>query len=202
MNRYYFHIESNACSGCKTCVAACKDLHDLPVGVNFRHIIMAETGEWKNADGIITGVPGAYNLSVSCNHCADPHCVTGCPTGAMQINGKGVVIVDETLCMGCGYCTWNCPYEAPVINPNTGKAGKCDMCIDRLDKGVDPVCVEACPLRSIHITTEQDNGFNPEEAAVYPLPDPAITKPSLLITRHRSAVTGNYKKTHKKSKNG
>jgi tetrathionate reductase subunit B len=33
-------------------------------------------------------------------------------------------------------------------NPVTGTADKCDFCLHRVTKGLEPACVEACPSRA------------------------------------------------------
>ncbi|MED9873116.1 MAG: 4Fe-4S dicluster domain-containing protein, partial [Eggerthellaceae bacterium] len=42
-----FFFNANECSGCKACVAACKDIHNLPVGKKFRKVVTFEAGEWQ-----------------------------------------------------------------------------------------------------------------------------------------------------------
>ncbi len=36
MAHYGFYFDAESCIGCHTCQVACKDTHDLPVGVNRR----------------------------------------------------------------------------------------------------------------------------------------------------------------------
>ena len=33
-----FHIDLATCTGCKTCMIACKDKNNLPVGVKWRRV--------------------------------------------------------------------------------------------------------------------------------------------------------------------
>jgi anaerobic dimethyl sulfoxide reductase subunit B (iron-sulfur subunit) len=44
-----------------------------------------------------------------------------------------------------------CPYGAPQFAGNAPglKMSKCDMCIDRLEKGDKPICVLSCSLRAL-----------------------------------------------------
>ena len=66
---------------------------------------------------------------------------------------------------------------------------KCDMCYDLVDKGEKPACVDACPMRALD--------FGPldkliekygQVRTIFPLPDEAMTRPSLIIKLHRTAA--------------
>jgi anaerobic dimethyl sulfoxide reductase subunit B len=185
-----FHVDMRACLGCRTCVIACKDKHDLPVGQNFRRVIEVEGGSYTDAgNGAVIPHVYAYYISVACNHCADPRCVANCPTGAMRKRPEdGVVAVDQAVCIGCKYCTWSCPYGAPQYNPATGRTGKCDLCADLRALGEEPVCVTACPVRAIHWgpVAELKERFGGTTDLVG-LPPSAATRPSALFTPHRDA---------------
>jgi anaerobic dimethyl sulfoxide reductase subunit B (iron-sulfur subunit) len=185
-----FHVDMQACLGCRTCVIACKDRHDLPVGQNFRRVVEVEGGGYTDAgNGAALPHVFAYYISIACNHCEDPRCVANCPTGAMQKNpADGVVSIDQAVCIGCKYCTWSCPYGAPQYNPATGKTGKCDLCADLRAEGEEPVCVTACPVRAIHWgpVSELKQRFG-GTMDLHGLPDPAATRPSALYTPHRDA---------------
>ncbi len=66
-------------------------------------------------------------------------------------NGVFVSDVDETKCVGCGYCVEVCPYNARSINEITKKAVVhpflCDSC---------GACVVACPSGAAYIRDLQD----------------------------------------------
>ncbi|MDF2419390.1 4Fe-4S binding protein, partial [Trueperella pyogenes] len=36
---YGFFFDQELCTGCKACQIACKDKHDLPIGVNWRRVV-------------------------------------------------------------------------------------------------------------------------------------------------------------------
>ena len=76
-----------------------------------------------------------FHLSMSCNHCLDPACLEGCPTNAYEKLDNGVVAHHADDCIGCQYCTWNCPYSVPVFQPDRRIVTKCDMCLPRLEDG-------------------------------------------------------------------
>jgi len=188
MKRPAFYFDSTACSGCKACQVACKDKNDLSPGLTWRRIYEIEGGDWVRKDGAITEKPFGYFLSVSCNHCAEAPCIGSCPTGALHANEDGFIILDYMLCMGCNYCEWTCPYGALKMDSSRGIMTKCDFCIDYLYEGRNPACVDACPMRALEFgyfdTLSARRGTT---AVVFPLPDPAQTKPGLVIRPHRDA---------------
>lgn len=179
----------DACTGCKTCMIACIDKHDLPESVLFRRVTEYAGGNWvRNANGSYEQDVFAYYLSISCNHCENPICVRSCPTTAMHKDENGIVSVDHNKCVGCRYCEWGCPYSAPQYNAQKGKMEKCDFCRDYLEQGKPPACVSACPTRALKFGEyEELVALYGTVQAVAPLPDPTITQPNLLFTANRNA---------------
>lgn len=187
-----FVHESKYCTGCRACQIACKDLHDLEVGQRWRRVYTVQGGGFAKdgqGDGYVQNV-FAYNLSVSCNHCTDPRCVKNCPSGAMTKRTEdGVVFVNQDICIGCGMCKWSCPYDAPQMNEELGRMGKCDFCKDLQAEGKNPVCVDACPLRLIHFgDIEELRKQYGGSAAVASMPEASITQPNLVIVAHKDAM--------------
>jgi len=186
---YAFHFDSTYCSGCKACQAACKDKNQLPVGVLWRRVVEVSGGEWQRHGGAWNNTVFAYNLSISCNHCVHPKCAGVCPVDAYNVRDDGIVILDPSKCVGCGYCAWACPYGAPQYNPQAGHMTKCDFCLDQLEQGLPPVCVAACPLRVLDYggdTVEQGVALwavSPEEHP-FTLPVYSHTQPRLAIQPH------------------
>lgn len=85
-NTFGFYFDAESCIGCHTCQIACKDVHDLPVGTNYRSVRSFVTGE-----GV---APRMYHLSLSmpgCNLCSDLRacgeqvaCVVSCPMRCLE----------------------------------------------------------------------------------------------------------------------
>jgi anaerobic dimethyl sulfoxide reductase subunit B (iron-sulfur subunit) len=188
MKRLAFYFDASACSGCKTCQMACKDKHDLGPGQRWRRVYEVTGGGWVKQGSTWQQDVFAYNLSMSCNHCEDPICVKNCPTRALYKRADGIVRIDQGLCIGCKYCAWVCPYGAPQFNPQTGVMGKCDFCADYLDEGKNPSCVDACPMRALDFGDLEAlrEKYGPGDL-IHPLPDPAITGPSICIRAHPQA---------------
>ncbi len=183
MTQYAFFFDSTRCTGCKTCELACKDYKNLDQTVAYRKVYDYEGGAWDVAsDGTCTTTAYVYHVSMSCNHCDNPACVKVCPTGAMHKDEKtGLVSVDESKCMGCGYCHMACPYNAPKVDRAVGHSVKCDGCADRVAAGKDPICVGACPLRALEFGPVDEMAAKGVRAAIEPLPEPSFTSPNLYI---------------------
>lgn len=47
MTQFGFYFDSAKCTGCKTCMVACKDKNNLPVGMNFRRVAEYSGGSWR-----------------------------------------------------------------------------------------------------------------------------------------------------------
>lgn len=177
-----FFVNIADCTGCKACQIACKDKNNLPVGVRWRRVFQYEGGDWVNQDGqMIPSNVFAYSVSAACMHCQSPVCVDVCPAGAMTKREDGIVQIDDNKCIGCRYCSWACPYGAPQFNESLGVMTKCNMCADLVDQGQRPACVEACPYRAMDFGTLEDlQARHGSFASPAPLPDPGITKPSVV----------------------
>lgn len=139
-------IDLNTCVRCDDCVRGCADAH------GGRPRFIREGSKYEN-----------LLIPKSCYHCRDPVCLVGCPTGAIHRAGKrGVVKIDDQICIGCSTCANSCPYNAIVMH-QTGEvwpedmvpislrgnprrvASKCDLCYDA---GHEPACVSNCPQGS------------------------------------------------------
>ncbi|MDR1088339.1 MAG: dimethylsulfoxide reductase subunit B, partial [Coriobacteriales bacterium] len=183
MTQYGFYFDTSRCTGCKTCQLACIDFHDLTGRLTYRRIYDYEGGSWEqDVHGAWHQDAFMYHVSLSCNHCNLAVCVYVCPTGAMHKEENGIVRVDQTVCIGCGYCTMACPYGAPHISEVTHTSAKCDGCYARLEEQKKPICVEACPLRALEFDdiTVLRNTYG-SLAAIAPLPDEHYTLPNLVI---------------------
>ncbi len=179
-----FYVDTTACSGCKACQVACKDKHDLEVGRLWRRVATIEGGDWVRNGAAWTTTAFAYSVSLACMHCEQPACVDACPTRAMQKREDGSVVIAADRCIGCRYCEWVCPYGAPRYDARAGRMTKCDLCADERQAGRPPACVAACPMRALEVgeLRELEARHGTSGRNMYPLPDPGITRPSIVIT--------------------
>jgi len=142
-----FFFNQTRCSGCLTCVVACRQWHSID----------RERTSWRRVETIEEGSFPDLRvsfLSLSCLHCENCPCIPSCPSSAMTKREQdGIVLVDPQKCLGgstCGHCRKACPYAMPQFNPNQDcKMEKCNFCLDRLAQGRRPICVEACPMGAL-----------------------------------------------------
>ncbi|UCE48948.1 MAG: dimethylsulfoxide reductase subunit B [Phycisphaerales bacterium] len=190
--QYGFFIDSQVCAGCKTCVMACKDRHDLEVGRNYRRVYEIEGGDWVKQGSAWMSRVFAYYVSISCNHCADPACVEACPTQAHHRRANGIVEIDSDKCVGCRLCERACPYGAPQYHEKSAKMTKCDFCLHDVEEGRAPACVTACPLRAIAFGEISDLRTKyGDQCEVFPLAPASKTRPNLVLRAHRDAHRAN-----------
>jgi formate dehydrogenase iron-sulfur subunit len=141
--QYRFGFSMSACIGCHSCEVACAEQNGLPADTVWRRVGEVEGGTFPDTR--------RFQLSMSCNHCLDAACLTGCPTNAYEKLDNGVVAHHADECIGCQYCTWGCPYSVPVFQPDRRIVTKCDLCLPRLGEGLMPACASACPTHAITV---------------------------------------------------
>jgi len=185
-----FYVNSDACSGCKTCQVACKDRNNLPAGVHWRRVYEVTAGTWARRAAAWTTSALAYHLSVACFHCDQPPCTRSCTVDAIWKREDGVVLIDQGRCTRCYKCEADCPYGAIRHGGPSDPVGKCDFCAPEVDAGRPPACVAACPNRALAFGSLDDlRKAHGKVDRVFPLPDASPAGPSLVVTPHRSAGT-------------
>ncbi len=135
-HRWGMVVDLRKCIGCQACTVACHMENDVPIG-KFRTIV-------SNYEIKIGNKTRSVVLPRLCNHCEDPACIPVCPVKATYQRDDGMVVVDNSRCVGCAYCVQACPYDARFINPETNTADKCTFCVHRVEAGLLPACVETC----------------------------------------------------------
>lgn len=146
--RYAFLFDMDKCIGCRGCAMACKNFNQLEPGMVWRQVYPLGREIYPH--------PGRAFLSLSCNHCDHPVCVTCCPTRSYHQRKDGIVTHNAATCIGCQNCIRNCPYGAPRYNSVTGKAEKCGMCWERIEAGLLPACVLGCVTGALKIINLED----------------------------------------------
>jgi Fe-S-cluster-containing dehydrogenase component/CRP-like cAMP-binding protein len=145
-------IDLESCARCGHCAWACSEMYGVARLVRRGDKVVARVD--GHGDG---EAPQHLMLPNSCQHCENPACMVGCPTGAIGRDPGGEVFIREELCTGCGACAKACPWDniqmasrplgtpAPAGGKYEELAVKCDLC-----RGYEgPACVQACPTGSI-----------------------------------------------------
>jgi Fe-S-cluster-containing dehydrogenase component len=144
--RYALVIDTTKCTGCGACRTVCQLKNNLPGESSYIHIL--SQGDPSNPTF----------LPVQCQHCAEPPCARVCPARATYHDESGVVLIQEKKCVGCKYCELACPYQARVFDEERGVADKCWLCLDLVEQGQDPACVQACKLGARSFGRQDDAG--------------------------------------------
>ena len=172
-HQWAFGVDATKCIGCLRCVDACKtennvdrDAHHFRTWVE-RYVTLEGDDKARidsQSDPVNIAASGsekeyrfanrykdakvekAFFVPKLCNHCTHPACVQVCPTGATFKTADGVVLIDHTYCIGCQYCVQACPYGARFFNSEKKVTDKCTWCYHRITKGLQPACVEVCPV--------------------------------------------------------
>lgn len=172
--QYSFEVDLDKCSGCNACVVACHSLNGLD-----------ESESWRTT-GTLVGEKANVTVTSSCHHCVDPGCANGCPTLAYEKDSvTGIVKHLDDQCMGCQYCMWTCPYDAPKWNDRLGIVRKCDLCQDRLAVGEAPACVQSCPSQAIRVVLVDQEELRNEPAKGTVLPTIVPPERTLPTTVYR-----------------
>jgi formate dehydrogenase iron-sulfur subunit len=134
-------IDITKCIGCKSCEAACKQLHGFPQDSEAKLSPTAFTIVEEHGDRFVRRM---------CMNCQDPACASACLVGALKKTELGPVTYDSSKCIGCRYCLVACPFNVPRYQwaKLAPFVTKCDMCYARQAKGEQPACVEACPVQA------------------------------------------------------
>ena len=133
-------IDLALCIGCNACAVACK----MENGVGLGHFNTWVESWDVDRDGDVRRA----SVPKLCNHCANPACVSVCPTGASYVDADGSVQIDTGKCIGCKYCMAACPYGVRYLVEETGDVHKCTFCHHRSSNGLLPACVGTCVTKA------------------------------------------------------
>jgi len=180
-NRFLFDL--NKCTGCGTCQIACSIENELELNTDWRQIYTFNENHHPDLP--------VLHLSLACNHCGDAPCMKYCPALAYSRDETtGAVLIDQEQCIGCKYCSWVCPYDAPKFSKTNGVMGKCTFCNHRLSVGLEPACVALCPTGALQLG---DTGpeFEPGHIPGFPETDiqPSINFIPLRSARPRFSIS-------------
>lgn len=145
-----FIFDINKCVGCHACVVACSVENEDKPSFNWRNIHTYN----KNTFQLLS----VFNLSLACNHCEEAACLEACPAKAYSFDEiTGAVVLNKNVCIGCKYCTWACPYDAPKYDKKSGLVSKCTFCNSRLIEEGIPACSRNCPTGALDYNEIMDD---------------------------------------------
>jgi Fe-S-cluster-containing dehydrogenase component len=130
------------CIGCFACETACKQEHSLPDGVNWIRVV--RTGPEESGGRLAMDL-----VPLHCWHCENPPCLEACTAGAISKRADGMVTWDGESCTGCQACIEACPFGAVHYNSRLRRVEGCNLCRERVDRGLRPACVQNCPTQAL-----------------------------------------------------
>jgi len=151
-------VDISRCIGCKGCEIACKEWNELGT------VETSNFGSYQSHQDLspstwllmrfdeeeVDGDLRWYITKNACMHCEEPGCLYACPSpGAIVQYANGIVDFDQDHCIGCQMCVAGCPFDIPRFDTRTKKVYKCNMCVDRVEAGLEPACVKTCPTNAI-----------------------------------------------------
>lgn len=184
-------IDLDRCTGCDSCVVACKLENNIALGEYWNRVVpVGPSGDFPNME--------LYWLPAQCQQCENPQCVHVCPTGASYRDpNTGVVLVDKSKCIGCQYCMMACPYGVRSFNEKEKVVEKCTLCSHLTADGKgEPACVHNCcaGARFFGDLDDPESIVSKKIAEagtenVHRLPDPGNSKPATAYILHDSIAT-------------
>lgn len=143
--KYAISFKPAKCLGCRSCEIECAVAHskaeDLIEALKERSSVFPQ---------VTVEECGGWAVPLRCAHCEAAPCVAVCPAGAISKKGDDeLIVIDQNMCIGCGSCTIVCPYGVLLASKDGKVLIKCDLCVERLEKGELPACVVGCPTGAL-----------------------------------------------------
>lgn len=189
----HIQVVPDKCRACRRCEVACIAAHH---GMSFKEAM-------KHRDELVSRVQvvkaDGFKTTVRCHQCPHAPCVNVCPTGALQQDEQGRIIMRVQYCVACKMCMAACPYGTitmetigmPSVDGEDGEtlaqrarrevAVRCDMCRAwRMENGKRiTACMEACPAHALSLVLADGTVVEmpkPEKKAVAPAEGDAAAK--------------------------
>jgi Fe-S-cluster-containing dehydrogenase component len=145
MKQYAFVVELDRCIGCMQCETACEMEGSALLDasrIRIYHVLPDSGGITRER----------YFLPVMCQQCANPACVSVCPSASLTKDpADGIIHFDPSTCIGCLECTKACPYHALNHSREQPLVDKCTLCMQAVQQGEVPPCITACAGEALAI---------------------------------------------------
>ncbi|SDL18582.1 formate dehydrogenase iron-sulfur subunit [Maridesulfovibrio ferrireducens] len=171
MNGKSFFVDLTLCTACRGCQVACKQWkklpaektrnmgsHQNPQDLSSKTLRLVRFNEVQDDKNKLNW----FFFPEQCRHCIEPPCKYTvnmyAPGGVIQDPETGAVIMTDKAKTKVGKVeSWElCPYNVPRQDPETGIWNKCDMCIDRVQMGMLPACVQSCPTGTMNFGDREE----------------------------------------------
>jgi formate dehydrogenase iron-sulfur subunit len=159
-------IDLTRCIGCRGCQVACKEWNersamDTKLDGNFTNPKELNYATYKlieYREREFHGKPAWDFVMHNCFHCNDPACASVCPVSALKKTEAGPVVYRFDRCIGCRYCMLACPFYIPKYEWHKAVpwVQKCTFCSERIENGVKPACIKACPTGTMFYGERED----------------------------------------------
>ena len=139
-------LDPAKCDGCRVCEGVCSLVNEGESNPTKSRIKVVRTVE----DQIL------YSIPVFCLQCEEAYCEAVCPPHAINLNGDGVLSIDEEKCIGCKLCEIACPVGAITVHPEKAVAIKCDLCAGF----GEPQCAKHCYTEALQLLPAERVGIS------------------------------------------
>ena len=116
-------------------LAKCKNALSCQSACNKHHYITGDNAWVKIYKMQESKDTAPYWMPTTCQHCDQPACVTVCPVDATFKRRDGLVLIDNTRCIGCRFCMAACPYSTRVFNWSEPDQGEITLNMDMEQHG-------------------------------------------------------------------